>query len=280
MTTIAGWGLTEAGTCGSYVLSLVLLMTACEPKQASDYWTPNGKTVENITWDVPAADSSVLCNLGGRWQLPIPPENHVERTITRHVRPSGGNLPNVFMNADQLVRHEAGMLQEEYYRVGKQGLFLLGFSGHDATASLMRCNPPLLLLPSNPEVIDAAVTAESMMQVWDAEADSFRNDGLCRATFKVIERGTLSLPSGDMPAILVKMTLSKDLTLKFGNNDLIMTDAVTVKSNVLLTRSWGSVLEWGSRLNNPRSLAEEVPLLTERVIRITLHRPLKADWGH
>lgn len=57
------------------VSTFFILLTACSRHQPPSFWPRNGVRFEDVTWEVPLADSaSVLPGKNGRWNLPEPPD--------------------------------------------------------------------------------------------------------------------------------------------------------------------------------------------------------------
>ena len=264
---------------------LFLLFTCCLFFYCGDkvpnYWPANGSSVRNISWYVPLADSSALLHHENNiWTLPRPlNSNQPETTFTHHIKPQKRYLFDAFDKFDQIVTHHSGRIQHEYYRFRRNGVFLLGYSGADSSKLYTIYEPPLLILPDQLNFIDSTLTSETVPKIRDAAADSFRTDHTTRLRLTVKQRGQLKIGTTLVPAVLVKMSLSRDATVGFGDQNLIVPDAVMVQSYVLVAPKIGPVLEWEIQTLNDRSslpadeeFEQKAYEPFERIIKITRHQ--------
>jgi hypothetical protein len=228
---------------------LLFLSLSCQQNHQIQFWPENGTTFQNISWEIPVADSSlILQQKDGHWILPKPLDNVEPKiTMTRHRQPNINPYQNVVGNVSQEVFHDSGMVKREFYRFKKHGILLLGTESRDSTQLITICEPPMVLIPQNLENLDTTYFYEGTPKVWDATADSFRQQQKTRLRLTPKQKGTVMLDSVAVPARLVQMTLSKDGTVGYAGTDLIVPDAIMLQSNILIVEKIGPVLEWGVR---------------------------------
>jgi hypothetical protein len=263
---------------------LVVFIMSCSSDKAPLFWPQNGSRFQDVTWEIPVADSaSVLIEKGGCWILPLPPDGvHTKIANVSHQKPTRKPYAKQLGRIDQEVVRGMGTAGREFYRFDKKGILLLGTEGSDSTSLLTIYNPPLILFPGNLASLDSAFLNESKPRIWNAIADTFKQDFTTRIRLSVKKRGKLMLDSSIVPAVLCKLSLSQDRTVGFGDKDLIVPDAVIMESNVLIAEGIGPVFEWGirSREKSGSQFDKKAPMppspkrfeRMELYIEATLHR--------
>ncbi|MBN1561692.1 hypothetical protein JW998_15680 [candidate division KSB1 bacterium] len=215
------------------------------------------------------------------WTVPIPPDSvQPETTWTTHVRPEKADLPWLYTQSHQLVTHAAGVVKNEFYRFGREGVFLLGYETTDSTDLFTVYNPPLLLLPNKLNDDGSIIMCEISSKIWNAVADSFQITPTIRFLLATKESGIVQLDKDQFPAFLIKMSLSQDAVLQFGDRDLILPDAVMVQSHLLVLEDYGPMAEWEIKTSTAEpplhSLmnADDQMKKTRQYIKVTLHQKI------
>ena len=124
---------------------------------------------------------------------------------------------------------------------------LLATESRDSTQLITIYEPPMVLIPQNLENLDTTYFYEGTPKVWDATADSLRQQQKIRLRLTPKQKRTAMLDSVAVPARLVQMTLSMDGAVGYAGTDLIVPDAIMMQSNILMIEKMGPVLEWGVR---------------------------------
>jgi hypothetical protein len=267
---------------------LFLLCTSCMHKRPARLWTEHGTSVQNITWEVPLADSAtVLQQRRGNWILPHPPDSVKPKvSVTRHMKPDNNPYPDMLGSVDQEVLHEGGTVTKEFYRFDTSGVSLVGYETSDSASLLTIYEPPLLILPASVERLDTVFFCETTPKVWNALADSFQQEQKTRIRLRQLQEGSVRIDSALTPAVLLQMTLSVDGTVGYGGTDLIVPDAIVMQSNILIIEGLGPLLEWGIRSRKKKdekavvhesdSYVENQSRIEEReyYIEVTLHQKI------
>jgi hypothetical protein len=269
------------------IAASIMFVIACSRLETPAYWPANGAKFQDITWEIPVADSaSVLIEKGGCWVLPQPPDGAHPGTVQiAHQKPAGKPFAGLPGRVDQEVVRGTGTAGREFYRFDQGRVLLLGYEGADSTSLLTVYHPPLVLFPGNLDLFDSTFVNESKPRIWNAAADTFRNDFTTRVRLSVKKRGKVMMDDTTaVQALLCRLSLSQDRTVGFGGTDLIVPDAVTMESMVLAARGVGPVLEWGIRSREkPESASgrtDPMPPGPDRIDRMelyieaTLHRVL------
>jgi hypothetical protein len=270
-------------------IPLIILHIVCSRHQSPSFWPANGARFEDVTWEIPLADSaSVLPEENGRWEISGPPDGIPPKiAIVSHRKPQGKPYKKLIGRIDQETFRADGPIPREFYRFGKPGVLLLGYEGADSTRLLTIFDPPLVMVPSDPGALDSEFTSESKSKVWDAKADTFRQELKTRLRLTMLRKGTVWMDTTARSAVLCRMSLSQDRTVGFGGTGLIVPDAVMLESRVLFVEGVGPVLEWGVRSREKRQASVEAgippgpgperPEALELWIEVTLHRMVKIE---
>ncbi|UCE17336.1 MAG: hypothetical protein JSV84_10570 [Gemmatimonadota bacterium] len=270
----------------------ILLVVVCHQSNPPPFWPESGTTFQDISWEIPVADStSVLQTQAGCWILPQPPDTVSPKiTVTKHRTFTGHPYQEPLGQVDQEVLHDSGAITREFYRFGKEGIMLVGYETRDSTDQLTVYEPPLVLIPKNVSNLDTTFVHEQIPKVWDATIDSFRQEQKTRVRLVLEQKGSVLLDSFAVFALLYDITLSADKTVAFGGTDLIVPDALILQSKVLIAQGVGPVLEWGvrSRKKEGNEFESQERILdskdTERseewehYIEVTLHRKISESW--
>ncbi len=263
---------------------LFIIVTGCSRHRSPSFWPPNGARFEDATWEIPLADSaSVLPEVNGRWELTGPPDGIPPKiAIVSHQKPEKNPYKKLIGRIDQETFRADGPILHEFYRFDKPGVLLLGYEGADSTRLLTIFDPPLVMLPSDPAAFESEFISESKSKIWDAKADTFRQELTTRMRLTMLRKGAVWMDTAARPAVLCKMSLSQDRTVGFGGTGLIVPDAVMLESRVLFAEGVGPVLEWGIRSREkmstpaeggiPPAPGPERPEALELWIEVTLHR--------
>lgn len=252
-----------------------------------DYWPENGATFQNITWQIPLVDSTlVLQRQNGNWIIPSPPSD-AELTITDSEHKNSKEQPyeELIGRSDQEVHHYTGVIRREFYRFNKEGVLLLGYETFGPLNELTYFEPPLVLLPAILPTSHTPSVQEVSTKIWNDNNKESRSSQQRRLRLTKIQDGLAILDSVVVPAILCRMTLSLDTQIRYGESDLIIPDALSVQNMILFLAGVGPVLEWSitkqSVEHNIKSYRESIEKNhtlarsvdeEECTIEVTLHR--------
>jgi hypothetical protein len=233
-------------TCG--VLFSIQIFVGCRLDNSPQNWPSNGTVIKNIKWELPLSDSqNVLIKNGDLWELPQASEGTLEETTYTSYRiPILLDYSKILERVDQEAVHSNDANIVEFYRFEKGDVFLLGYTNPGDSGMLTLIDPPLLIMPQNINKLDKDIVSTGTAKKWNWE--SFEKG--YKTTFKISkkDRGEVDLGNNKIQnAVLCEMTISQDAGLQYGETNLILLDALTMKSNVLIFENEGSVLEWGIR---------------------------------
>ncbi|MCJ7812305.1 hypothetical protein MUP95_03165 [bacterium] len=263
-----------------------LLLNGCS-RENPTYWPVSGTIFQNITWEIPIADSlQILVKQDDHWILPEPPKDiPAETTLTTHRIPELKRYSKQLGRVDQEVVNNNLPLQVEFYRFEKGSVQFLGYMNSDTINPLIVYDPPLIIFPSIMGTLPFSHESEGKTRTWNLETKSFTEEYQNRIRLELKESGLLLVDSTEVIGLLCEMTLSSDRTVGFGEVDLIVPDAVMLQCKIVIIEGFGPVLEWGYRsrdvefsdneqnVNNEEGIDRELGIPEERefYIEVTFH---------
>jgi hypothetical protein len=265
--------------CNSFSLFLhftffisCLVLTSCN-RGVPLYWHSNGTIIKDIVWEIPIADSATVLKTDGTlWKLPQPPDSTTPQiTYTTYRTPRFLSYMKFIGRIDQEVVHSNDTNTIEFYRFENGDVLLLGFVTPDTLKPLTIFEPPLVIIPSNLKELEKKFASSGTMKTWNR--NKF-DDGF-KSTYSITKKSAgrfLTEVGTERSVVLCENTFSRDVTMQYGQTNLIVPDAVTLTSNSVLDEEKGVLLEWGIRSRNVETKPDKIPDRDrELYIEITLH---------
>ncbi len=216
----------------------------------------------------------------GYWILPVPGEGvSVKITESLHRKPEMCQFTKQIGRVDQEVVHDRDLNKIEFYRFKKGKVLLLGMTSSDKVKPFTMFDPPLEIWPGNEMFKYKKCMSDGVTQVWDGLKKEFSSEQKTRITFVLKEQGMVNLEKEYIQAVLYEMSISQDKTVGFGGTDLIVPDAVSMQSSILMVEGIGPVLEWGIRTKTKDEIKIQQPNKRmsepqELYIEITFHHSM------
>jgi hypothetical protein len=174
---------------------------------------------------------------------------------------------------DQEVVHSNDTNSIEFYRFEKGNILLLGYATPDTSKPVTVFEPPLIIIPLNLKELEKPFTSSGTMKTWNGN----KYDEGFKSTYSIKKTGVgrfLSEDGTEKSATLCENTFSRDVTMQYGQTNLIVPDAMTLTSSSILNEEKGVVLEWSIRSRKVETNPNKIPNRDrdrELYIEITLH---------
>lgn len=146
----------------------------------------------------------------------------------------------------------------EYYVFDNGAIKLAGYSTGDSLVPLTSFDNPLLILPALGVKSDSS---SAIKQNWSVKKNQFVKETKTKTKVKLRRTGTIIFEGQKEEFLLFELTLSGDAKVSYGEKELIVPDAIYLKSFLLFSKTKGLVYEWsikGEQLkanpNNPNEL--------------------------
>ncbi len=263
-----------------FSLPLLLLMTfmscflvlGCN-RSVPLYWHSNGTVIKDLVWEIPLADSSSVFKKDNNfWKLPLPPDSIAPQvTYTTYRAARFLSYTKLIGRIDQEVVHSNDTNNIEFYRFEKGNVLLLGFASRDTLKPLTIFDPPLIIIPSNLRELEKPFINSGIMKTWAGN----KYDNGFKSTYSITKKssGRCLLEDGkERSVMLCENTFSRDVTIQYGQTNLIVPDAMTLTNNSILSEDKGVLLEWGIRSRKVETNADKIhDRDRELYIEITVH---------
>lgn len=230
------------------IIALCFLTTSCTtniPKLRNQ----NGTILHTQVWNLPLCDTSkILIREGENYALNFPDDSLVVNTNTiKFEAPEAGKYESIFGKIDQKVINSNNKNITELYLFDEGAVYLAGYASLYETESYTRFNPQLIILPTIDSSID---TSKAVMESRDKEESSFKEGITTRSRVKLLKQGKINLGGKEEEFYEYELTISRDMKISYGEQGLIVPEAIMLKSVLVYTKDSGIIAEWGIRTKN------------------------------
>jgi hypothetical protein len=133
---------------------------------------------------------------------------------------------------------------KELYCFENGAVYLVGYISEDYNKSYTRFVPPLIILPSIEANNDISI---SNIQTWNKKKSVFDDGIKTKSCVKLLRHGKISLENNKEEFYEYETTISRDVKINYGEQGLLVPEAIILKSNIVYTKSSGIIAEWGIR---------------------------------
>ncbi|MFH1197917.1 MAG: hypothetical protein V1720_19605 [bacterium] len=145
---------------------------------------------------------------------------------------------------DQVVINSCNRNTFELYRFENDKIYLAGYMTDGMEKKYTVFDPPLVILIPIDEKIDSI---KSMMKNYSGENKTPGKEKAVKSLIRLIRKGKITIAGVEEEYYRYELTISQDESIQFGENNLVVPEAVILTSNVLYGNSSGIIAEWGLR---------------------------------
>ncbi|MGD8777839.1 MAG: hypothetical protein PVH88_02640 [Ignavibacteria bacterium] len=238
-----------------YFLSASLIFINCT-QETNSLRTLNGSVLEAKTYQLELSDTNkILTKLNDLYSLNTFDDSLITKTDTIfHKIPNPGEYEKLFGKVDQTVIYNSNKNVKELYRFESEKVFLAGYVYDNDEKQYNKFNPPLIILPHADTIID---TTFSLMMKWNPRKKIFEGGLNTKSSVKLIKRGKLQIENVQEEFYLYELTIQQDTKINYGEQGLILPDAITLKSNLLYLKDRGLIAEWCIRIKQTTGKANK-----------------------
>jgi len=226
------------------ILIIIVFITRCQ--RVTNLRFPNGSVIKAEVYTLSVSDTSKIITVNDDLiHLNAFPDSSLSRidTLTYH-KPQPGLLKKIFGRIDQVGTNSRNLRVTELYRFKNGSVYLVGYVNHDSARPYTLFDPPLIILP------DETTTADTTI----ATMFTLDQNGICSSdgvTIKSIiclkKRGRIIMDKTVVNCYLYELTLLQDAVINFGEQGLIVPEAIVISSNLLYAGGRGLLAEWKIR---------------------------------
>jgi hypothetical protein len=207
----------------------------------------SGSCIISRTYILNVSDTTnLLKNLGDSYHLYIPKDSSQVSTDTIWYNDPGKEVLKVpYLAKSNLVKTTSHNPElKEFYLQNQTGLHLVGYSTSDSLRPYEVFERPLLIIP-NSDV--EKISSSSKRHIWHSQSQSFQQEITTRTQIEQKGIGKLIWNSEVEDFIKYELTISTDRILEYGKSNLVMPDAIMLKSVLILNTQGYLICEWGIR---------------------------------
>ena len=205
-------------------------------------WPHNGQKVLATYYKLATLDTSKISVSNNAFILPELPDSAIRKYDTITYTAPRQNAKTWFSDLHMLsVKKHSGQTRiEEYYTFDKGSVKLAGYTINDSL-HITAFSKPLVVLPALPIKYD---TSSAVKTDWDFAAQKFTGKIKMKTQVQLLSTPVVSLKGMAENGYLYSITISSDATVGFGNQNLIVPDAIVMKSKLLFSKTRGLLFEW------------------------------------
>ncbi len=230
-----------------YSVLLIILTISCSDKPVK--WVANGITIEATKYRLEISDTStslsnhtskILVKTGDSFALLSPHDSLLVNKFTINYSNLDSKANLYFRTkANQQVKNTLNSKVTEYYQFDDGNVLLLGYSSGDSLKPYTIFEPPLII---SPKEISEKIKSSGVMKTFIKENNAFDEGFKTNLTIKEISQ--IKLSDKAKAYTLRELTLSRDATVSYGENNLIMPEAIMFKTKLLVNQNGYPIAEW------------------------------------
>lgn len=261
------------------ILSLIVLtlLTVCNSVTKLHY--PNGTTVKTKTYELNISDTnSILKFRNNTFLINSFNDSLLKKTDTIYFIDADSSISkNIFGHIDQVVIYKRNPKIKELYRFEAGGVYLVGYITADTLNPYNKFEPPLIILPDIDKEKDSTI---SVMYTFDKNGNKNKKSKKTKTLIELKKSGRIMIKDKEEECFLYELTISQDAIVGYGQQGLIVPDAISLSSDLLYVKNLGLIAEWGIRsrtkLQSDKYPENEIEKSgTERYLELTIYSPKK-----
>lgn len=240
----------------AFIPIFLFLFTSCSYKPVK--WVANGTIIEATKYRLEISDSSkILVENEEGFTLLVPHDSLLLNKFTISYSNLDSNTKLYFRTkANQQVKNTLNPKVTEYYKFDKGNVLFLGYSTSDTLKPYTVFEPALVI---SPREINKKMKSSGVMKTFILEKNAF-DEGV-KATLKTKELKEVKLKDNSNNNIKVcnfrEMVLSRDATVSYGKNNLIVPEAIMFKTKLLVDQNGYPIAEWSIKTDKNKNIEQK-----------------------
>lgn len=233
-------------------LFLILVFSCSKEKH---FWIDNGTILKATKFKIALSDSSkILMAKNHKTILLSPADSLVLNKFILKYSKLDSNANRYFLdNSNQQITSSINSNIIQYYKVENDKVLFVGYSKLNTDNLYTVFEPPLTISLKNNE---ETFTSTGIMKTFNYQKKSFDKGFNAKLEVRILNKVSLLDDNKTLSCLLRQITLSRDAKYAYGNNNLVLPDAVIMRTNLLTNKEGIPIAEWSIRLEHDNSKLE------------------------
>lgn len=212
--------------------------------------SPNGTVLILKTYALALEDSSRLLSISNnKIKLNSLNDSLIAQTDTIWYKDPLDTLKNLFGRIDQMIINSRNRDIKELYSFNDKGIYLIGYVTPETAKPYTRFNPPILIYPDSNTVNE---TSDSKMITLDSKGIQVGEGVITKTDLIRKMSGLIEINGKEEKCYLYELTIKQDAVIQYGEQGLIVPEAIVLSSNLLIGIKSNLIAEWGIRVKQMR----------------------------
>lgn len=223
------------------IFIVIIQFQFCSDQSDTVHWPKNGTSLSATKYRLDIADTAnILINKDNLFTLIKPHDSLITSQFQINYSAIAEERQKYFLEANQKVTNTQNPNVTEYYKFEDGNVFLLGYKTKDEVKPFTIFEPPLII--SGKENGKDLIT-EGTMKTFDSKLSNF-DEGF-KTTLKIKNSKEILLANNkETKHYLRELIMARDATVGFGENNLIMPEAIMFKSKIITDINGVPIAEW------------------------------------
>jgi len=229
---------------------MLLLLVGCSSNQKqNNYWVNNGTKIQATKYKLDIVDTSkIIIEENKIARLYSPPESLITNRYSIKYSKVDTSANTYFRNnSNQQVVSSSNPNYVQYFKVEDDSVLLIGYidSNHGDTFSVFE--PPLTISKKDN---NQNFSSKGKIKTFNFQENSSKLNLNAKLKVKIIKKMNLSLGDNTQIYHLKQITLSRDAKYAYGDNNLILPNAILIKTNLVCNARGIPIAEWSIKSEN------------------------------
>lgn len=256
-----------------FLLLIFVFITGCNDNNTLR--SPNGTLLISKTYQLALEDTNkIITQENNVFKIKEFEDSLHTRTDTIwYKEPESTKYEKVFGKIDQIVINSRNREVKELYKIESGKTYLVGYITTDTTKPYTKFNPPVIIYPEKDTKEEINI---SKMQTISGEGVEIGNGVKVKTELRLGKTGAIEINGSKEEFYLYELTIKQDAVIQYGDQGLIVPEAIELSSKMLIGIKSGLIAEWGIRLKQKEeereTLREEARKESERYLEINIYQ--------
>ncbi len=232
-----------------YIIILLLLVGCSSNQKQYNYWVSNGTEIQATKYKLDIDDTSkIIIEENKIARLSSPPESLITNQYSIKYSKVDTSANIYFRdNSNQQVVSSLNPNFVQYFKVEDDSVLLIGYIDYNHGDTFSVFEPPLIISKKSN---NQNFSSKGKIKTFNFPQKSSKLNLNAKLKVKIIKKMNLSIGDNTQICYLKQITLSRDAKYAYGDNNLILPDAILIKTNLVCNERGIPIAEWSIKSKN------------------------------